>query len=86
MLRVSLKAIAGLLIVLLPLGAGGCADSIERKGPVGRFAELMKSYDKTLTKDQQRAAIAELQSDAKHQGSEAKQATSSVGAQTEPGN
>jgi hypothetical protein len=45
----------GILIVLAPLGLSGCADSTA--GQNQRFSELMKPYDKTLTKDQQKAAI-----------------------------
>ncbi len=52
---------------MLPLGASGCADSLTGKGPIGKFTDLMKGYDKTLTKEQQAAAIAEMQSEAKHQ-------------------
>ena len=37
---------------------------------MARFTDLVKGYDKTLTKEQQAAAIAELQSEAKqHEGS-----------------
>ena len=33
---------------------------------MARFADLTKAYDKTLTKEQQAAAIADLQNEAKH--------------------
>ncbi len=55
------------LIAVLALGASGCADSLASKSPMARFSDLVKGYDKTLTKEQQAAAITELQSEAKHQ-------------------
>ena len=46
---------------------------------MARFSDLVKGYDKTLTKEQQAAAIAELQSEAKHQdGTTHQDATASV--------
>jgi len=66
MLRLLPRLTLLILSALLPLGLGGCADSFIGKGPIARFADLTKAYDKTLTKEQQAAAIAELQSEAKH--------------------
>jgi uncharacterized protein HemX len=68
-----------LLVGGLALGASGCADSLTSKGPMARFSDLVKGYDKTLTKEQQAAAIAELQSEAKHQeGAAPQDGTASV--------
>ncbi len=76
MLRLLPRLASLLLIASLPLGASGCAQS---QGPVGKFTDLMKTYDKTLTKDQQAAAITEMQSDVKHKDRTAPQdVTSSV--------
>jgi hypothetical protein len=67
------------LVAMLALGVSGCADSLTSKGPIGRFSDLVKGYDKTLTKEQQAAAIAELQSEAKHQeGAAPQDGTASV--------
>jgi hypothetical protein len=89
MLRL-LSRLAGLmLLVLLPLAAGGCADSLPARGPVARFTDLMKNYDKTLTREQQQAAIAELQANAKHQdapGTAQGGTTASVTPPASPGN
>jgi hypothetical protein len=51
--------LAGLILIAsLPLAVGGCAES----GPMAKFTDLMKGYDKTLTKEQQKAAIADMES------------------------
>jgi hypothetical protein len=64
--------LAGLiLIALLPLGVGGCAES----GPMAKFTDLMKGYDKTLTKEQQKAAIADMESAQVKHEDEARQDT-----------
>jgi hypothetical protein len=66
MLRLLPRLTLLILSAVLPLGLSGCADSFVGKGPMAKFADLTKAYDKTLTKEQQAAAIAELQSEAKH--------------------
>jgi uncharacterized protein HemX len=73
-----------ILVAMLALGAGGCADSVASKGPIGRFSDLVKGYDKTLTKEQQAAAIAELQSEAKHQEGAAPQDGTAAVTKPEP--
>lgn len=53
---------AGLVFaVLIPLFLGGCADSLTTGKPLSRFTDLVRGYDKTMTKEEQKAAIAELQ-------------------------
>jgi len=79
MLRLLPRLASLVLIVSLPLGMSGCADSLTSKGPIGKFTDLMKSYDKTLTKDQQAATITQLQTEAKqHEGSAPQDATGSA--------
>ncbi len=57
-----------LLAVLLPLGLSACADALT-SGEVASSSELQRGYDKTLTKDEQKAAISELENaKAKQQG------------------
>jgi hypothetical protein len=62
MLRMLPRLAFGIVIVLAPLGLGGCADSLTADQNQ-HFSQLMKPYDKTLTKDQQKAAIEEMQSE-----------------------
>jgi uncharacterized membrane protein YgcG len=52
-----------LLAVLLPLGLGACADTLTSGQPLASSTELLRDYDKTLTKTEQKAVISELQSD-----------------------
>jgi hypothetical protein len=61
MLRMLSRSASAIVIVLAALGLGGCADSLTAGQPLQRFTDLMKPYDKTLTKEQQKAAIAEMQ-------------------------
>jgi hypothetical protein len=82
MLRLLPRLTLLILAALLPLGLSGCADSFVGKGPMARFADLTKAYDKTLTKEQQAAAIAELQNEAKHGA--AQPATTGSGASPAP--
>ena len=46
---------------------GGCADQLPTGQPMKRFTELVRSYDKTLTKSEKNAAISELQEDKERQ-------------------
>jgi len=54
-----LTALALTVLAVLPLA--GCAESVATGESNQRFTELMKPYEKTLTKAQQKAAISELQ-------------------------
>jgi hypothetical protein len=49
-----------LLALLLPLGLGACADTIS-SNQVTSSSELLKDYDKTLTKSEQQAVISDLE-------------------------
>ncbi len=49
-----------LLAVLLPLGLAACADTLTSK-ETASSATLQRDYDKTLTKDEQKAAISDMQ-------------------------
>lgn len=49
-----------LLAVLLPLGLGACAGSLTSK-ETASSATLQRDYDKTLTKDEQKAVISDMQ-------------------------
>ena len=51
------------LMVLLAAALTGCAEGISSDSNQ-RFSELVKPYDKTLTKKQQKETISELQNDA----------------------
>jgi hypothetical protein len=49
---------------------GGCSDSVAT-GPMAGISQLMRSYDHTLTPNQQKAAIAQLQQDQAKQADDA---------------
>lgn len=57
-----LRLTALTLTVLSVLPLAGCAESVATGDSNRPFTELMKPYDKTLTKEQQKATISELQS------------------------
>jgi hypothetical protein len=59
MLRTLLGHTLRLLAVVLPLGLGACADTLS-SSDVASSSELLKSYDKTLTKTEQQAVIDDL--------------------------
>lgn len=66
------RALSGLclrlLAVLIPLGLGGCADTLTSE-ETASSATLQREYDKTLSKSEQKAVITDLQSaTAKKQG------------------
>ena len=63
MLRMHLRLAVRLLAVLLLLGLGACADTITAGQPLASSTELLRDYDKTLTKSEQKAAIDELKND-----------------------
>jgi len=46
---------------------GGCADTMTDGQPMKRFTDLVRSYDRTLTKSEKKAAITELQQDKQRQ-------------------
>lgn len=52
-----------ILAGLLPLFLAGCADSLTSGQPLSRFTDLVRGHDKTMTKDEQKAEIAELQAE-----------------------
>jgi hypothetical protein len=58
-----LRLLAFGLVIVAALGLAGCSDSLTGTGvqPSPDFASSLKGYDKTLTPDQQKAAIADLQ-------------------------
>jgi hypothetical protein len=56
------------IVATLPaLWLGGCADRLPTGQPMKRFTEMVRSYDKTLTKSEKKAAITELQEDKERQ-------------------
>jgi hypothetical protein len=70
-----------LLVVLLPLGLGACADTLTSKETTSSTT-LQRDYDKTLTKSEKQAVIDDLQNaTAKQQAGEAPE-TASTGAQS----
>jgi hypothetical protein len=71
MLRAPSGLCLRLLAVLIPLGLGGCADTLTSDETTSS-ATLQREYDKTLTKSEQKAVISDLQSaTTKKQGQEA---------------
>ncbi|MCJ7529297.1 MAG: hypothetical protein MUO37_14610 [Methyloceanibacter sp.] len=69
-----------LLAVLLPLWLGACADTLT-SNEVSSSSALLKDYDKTLTKSEQKAAITELEeAKAKAKGEAPPDATGSTAA------
>ena len=80
MLRMLPKFALRLLVVLLPLGLGACADSVTSGRPLSRLTDLVRGYDKTLTKSEQQAVIDEMQNDAKQREATREEETPSVAA------
>ncbi len=71
-----------LLALLLPLGLGACADTIS-SNEVTPSSQLLKDYDKTLTKSEQKAAISDLEAaQAKARGESSPESTGSTGAKS----
>jgi hypothetical protein len=54
-----------LLAVLFPLGLSACADSMTQD-QVTSLTTLRRGYDKTLTKEEQQAAISDLEKSGSH--------------------
>lgn len=77
MKRVLPKLGFGMLAILLASGGGGCSDSLS--GSQESFRQLAKPYDNTLSKSEQKAAIAELKDEAKRKSeAEEPETTASV--------
>lgn len=82
MLRALPSSILRLLALLLPLGLGACADTIS-SDEVKPSSQLLKDYDKTLTKSEQKAAISDLEAaQAKARGESSSEPTGSTGAKS----
>lgn len=63
-LNLAARFVAIGLMAGLPFGLGGCASTVSSPE---RFSDAVKPYDKTLTADQQKAAISDLRGEqAKH--------------------
>ncbi len=68
-----------LLAVALPLGLGGCAETIS-SSDVASSSELLKSYNKALTKTEQQALIDDLKgAKEKQEGESTSETTASTG-------
>jgi hypothetical protein len=63
MLRTHLRLAVRPLALLLPLGLGACANTMTTGQPLASSTELLRDYDKTMTKSEQKAAINELKND-----------------------
>jgi len=82
MLRMLPSHALRLLALLIPLGLGACADTIS-SSEVTPSSQLLKEYDKTLTKSEQRAAISELEAaQAKARGEASPESTGATGAKS----
>jgi hypothetical protein len=69
-----------LLTLLIPLGLAACADTIS-PSEVTPSSQLLKEYDKTLTKSEQKAAISDLEAaQAKARGEASPESTGATGA------
>lgn len=78
----TLRPVLLILGLLATLGLSGCADTGPSTRPFKPFASLMRSDDQTLTKEEQKAAISELQNDKKQQEQQAAQEGAVVPAKT----
>jgi hypothetical protein len=68
---------------MLPmLWLGGCADTVPSERPLKRFTDLVRGYDQTLTKEEQKAVITELKNDKARQQQQAGEET--IGSAPEP--
>lgn len=63
MLRLLLRLAPFGLLALPTLTLAGCSDSLTAGQPDTSFATSSKSYEKTLTPQQQKAAISDLQTE-----------------------
>jgi uncharacterized membrane protein YgcG len=70
------------LALLVPLGLGACAETIS-SNEVTPSSQLLKDYDKTLTKSEQKAAISDLEAaQAKARGESGSEPTGSTDAKS----
>jgi hypothetical protein len=67
----TLRAALSVLVMLAPLWLGGCTDTLSSNRSFKPFAALMRSDDQTLTKQEQEAAIKQLEADKTRQQQEA---------------
>ena len=68
--------------LLIPLGLAACADTIS-SSEVTPSSQLLKEYDKTLTKSEQKAAISDLEAaQAKARGEASPESTGATGAKS----
>jgi hypothetical protein len=82
MLRALPSFTSRLLALLIPLGLAACADTIS-SSEVTPSSELLKEYDKTLTKSEQKAAISDLEAaQAKARGEASPESTGTTGAKS----
>src|SRR4029079_3958991 len=82
MLRALPSYASRLLALLIPLGLAACADTIS-SSEVTPSSELLKEYDKTLTKSEQKAAISDLEAaQAKARGETSPESTGATGAKS----
>ena len=51
------------ILLMFPLLLTGCADQLPSVKPLARFSDLVRGYDKTMTKEEQQAAIEELKAE-----------------------
>jgi carbamate kinase len=63
MLRLHLKLAVLSLVALSAMALAGCSDSLVGAKPDPSFATTQKSYGNTLTPEQQKAAISDLQTE-----------------------
>jgi hypothetical protein len=71
-----------LFALLIPLGLAACADTIS-SSEVTPSSQLLKEYDKTLTKSEQKAAISDLEAaQAKARGEASPESTGTTGAKS----
>ena len=72
-----------LLALLVPLGLAACADTIS-SSEVTPSSQLLKEYDKTLTKSEQKAAISDLEAaQAKARGEASPESTGAKSVETQ---
>jgi type IV pilus biogenesis protein CpaD/CtpE len=78
----TLRPVLLILGLLATLALSGCADTGPSQRSFKPFAALMRSDDQTLTKEEQKAAITELQNDKKQQQQQAAEEGAVVPAKT----
>jgi hypothetical protein len=58
-----LRMLLRTILLMFPLLLTGCADQLPSVKPLARFSDLVRGYDKTMTKEEQQAAIEELKAE-----------------------